>query len=111
MSDRPRSIWIGTDTPFILEEFRNESTGQLITGILTGTCKLYSEVDKSLIATLPLNEVAAEPGSYECLVPADQSGLSEGLAVRMQFEISGGASLSLRIDAKAVARVKKDEGL
>ncbi|MGW8178355.1 MAG: hypothetical protein ACWGQW_06255 [bacterium] len=111
MPDRPRTVWIGTDTPFVLEQFRNEKTGQLIEGITTGTMKLYSGVDDSLIATFNLTELAEELGSYECLIPDDQSGLSEGMPLRLQFEISGGAGLSYRLDAKAIARVQKDDGL
>lgn len=111
MSERPRTVWIGTDTPFVLEEFRNELTGQLITGVTTGTCKIFSGVDDSLIATINLVEVAGTPGSYEVLIPDDQAGLTEGMPLRLQFDISGGAGLTFRLDAKAVARVKKDDGL
>ncbi len=111
MSERPRTVWIGTDTPFVLEEFRNELTGQLITGITDGTCRIWSGVDGTLIALLLLAEVAGTPGSYEVLIPDDLIGLVEGLALRLQFDISGGAGLTLRLDAKAVARVKKDDGL
>ncbi len=111
MSDRPRTVWIGTDTPFVLEEFRNEKTGQLIEGIATGTLKIYSGVDDSIITTLNLTELVEELGSYEVLVPYNQSGLVEGMALRLQFEISGGVGLSYRLDARATARVKKDDGL
>ena len=111
MADRPRTIWIGTDTPFVLEQFRNEKTGQLLTGITTGTLKLYSGVDDSLIVTLTLTEDPDVPGDYEALVPDTQTGFIEGLAVRMQFDITGGAGLTLRLDAKAIARVMKDDGL
>jgi hypothetical protein len=111
MGDRPRTVWIGTDTPFVLEAFKNETTGQLITGITTGTMKIYDGNDDSLIATISLGEIAAEPGSYEALVPDTQTGLTEGQPLRLQFDISGGAGLTLRIDARAVARVKKDDGL
>ncbi len=111
MSERPRTVWIGTDTPFVLEQFRNEKTGQLIEGISSGTLKLYSGVDNSLISTLSLTELVEELGSYEVLVPDDQAGLVEGMPLRLQFEISGGAGLSYRLDARATARVKKDDGL
>ncbi len=111
MPDRPRTVWIGTDTPFILEEFRNEKTGQLIEGITTGTMKIFSGVDNSLIATINLVEVPEDLGSYEALVPDTQTGLSEGMPLRLQFDITGGAGLALRLDAKALARVKKDDGL
>jgi hypothetical protein len=111
MADRPRTVWIGTDTSFILEQFRNELTGQLIQGIENGTMSIYSGVDDSLIAELALIEVVESPGNYEVLIPDDQSGLIEGMALRLQFDISGGAGLTLRLDAKAVARVKKDDGL
>jgi sulfur transfer protein SufE len=111
MPDRPRTVWIGTDTPFVLEQFRNEKTGQLIEGITTGTMQIYSGVDDSLIATLNLTELVDELGSYEVLVPDDQTGLVEGMALRLQFEISGGAGLSYRLDARATARVRKDDGL
>jgi len=111
MSDRPRTVWIGTDTPFVLEEFRNEKTGQLITEVADGTMSLYDGTDNSLIVELSLVEVADEPGSYEVLIPSDQSGLTEGQPLRMQFDISGGATLTYRLDARAIARVKKDDGL
>lgn len=111
MADRPRTVWIGTDTPLILEAYKNERTGQLITGIVTGTCKIYDGTSNSLIATISLEELASEPGSYEVVVPDDQSGLTEGMPLRLQFEISGGAGLGYRIDARAVAIVKKDDGL
>ena len=58
-----------------------------------------------------MDELAGEPGSYEVVIPDDQSGLSEGLSLRLQFEISGGAGLGYRIDARAIAIVKKDDGL
>ena len=112
MSDaRPRTVWIGTDTPFVLEEFTNKDTGQLITGVDTGTCSIYSGVDDTLIVSLSLIEIAATPGSYRVLIPDDQSGLVEGMPLRLQFNISGGAGLTYRLDAKAIARVKKDDGL
>ncbi len=111
MSDRPRTVWIGTDTAFVLEEFRNELTGQLITGVSSGTMDIYSGADDTLIQSLPLNENLDILGNYEALVPASQSGLSEGLALRLQFDITGGTGLTLRLDAKAVARVMKDDGL
>ena len=111
MSDRPRTVWIGTDTPFVLEEFRNELTDQLITGIATGTMKIFSGVDDELISTIMLVELANTPGSYEALIPATQAGLTESLPLRLQFDISGGANLTLRLDAKAIARVMKDDGL
>lgn len=111
MGDRPRTVWIGTDTTFVLEGLRNEQSGQLITGVTIGTMKLYDGTDDSLITTLSLDELADEPGSYEVLVPSNQSGLSEGQPLRLQFEITGGIGLAYRLDAKAVARVKKDDGL
>lgn len=111
MSERPRTIWIGTDTPFVLEEFRNELTGQVITGIVGGTMKIFSGVDDSLIATISLIELAATPGSYEALVPDTQTGLIEGQPIRLQFDISGGTDLTLRLDARAIARVMKDDGV
>ena len=111
MSDRPRTVFIGTDTPFVLEEFRNELTGQLITGVNSGTMKIFSGVDDVLISTLSLVELEAEPGSYEVLVPSTQTGLAEGMPLRLQFDISGGTNLTIRLDAKAIARVKKDDGL
>jgi len=109
MADRPRHVWIGTDTPFVLEEFKNEDTGQLITDG-TGTCKIYNDTNNSLIDTINLVEDASAPGNYEALIPDTQAGLSEGLPLRLQFEITGGAGLSYRMDAKAVAMVKKDDG-
>jgi hypothetical protein len=111
MADRPRVVWIGTDTPFVLEEFTNEETGQLIVGVTTGTMKIYNESTGALIATITLVEDAATPGNYEAVVPFDQSGLTEGLPLRLQFEISGGSGLAYRMDARAVAQVKKDDGL
>ena len=112
MSNRPRTVWIGTDTPFVLEEFRNEKTGQLITGVVGGTCKLYSAVDNSLIATLDLEEVAEKEGSYEVLISAIFVALiTEGQRLRLQFEISGGLHLTYREDVRAIARVKTDDGL
>ena len=111
MADRPRTVWIGTDSPFILEKYTNERTGQLITGVTTGTCKIYDGTNNTLIDTISLVELAAEPGSYEVVIPDDQSGLVEGMPLRLQFEISGGAGLGYRIDARAIAIVKKDEGL
>lgn len=117
MADRPRTVWIGTDTPFVLEEFRNDKTGQLLTGIGDGTLKIYSEVDGALIVPIGMLEVGDTPGSYEALVPAILQGilgndlLVEGMPLRLQFDISGGAGLSFRLDARAIARVKKDDGL
>ncbi len=111
MSNRPRTVWIGTDTPFVLEEFRNEATGQLITGVTTGTMDIYDGTDDTLISSLGLTEVAATPGNYEVLVPDTQTGLTEGQPLRLQFNISGGAGLTVRLDARAIARVKKDDGL
>lgn len=111
MSDRPRTVWIGTDTPFILEEFRNETTGQLLIGISTATLKIFDGTDDTLISNLAMNEVAGVPGSYEVLVPATQTGLAEGAPLRLQFDISGGPGLTLRLDARGIARVMKDDGL
>ena len=111
MAERPRTVWIGTDTPFALEEFRNETTEQLITGVVTGTCKIYNETTGDLIDTIDLVEDVEHLGNYVALIPADQEGLTEGLPLRLQFEISGGSGLSYRMDAKAIAMVKKDDGL
>jgi len=111
MSNRPRSVWIGTDTPFVLEGFKNERTQQLFTGITTGTMGVYDGTNDTLIVSLPLVELGDEPGAYEAIVPDDQSGLTEGQPLRLQFEISGGAGFGFRLDAKAVASVKKDSGL
>ena len=111
MPDRPRTVWIGTDNKFVLEEFKNETSGQLLTGISTGTLKIYDGTDDSLISTISLTEVAAAAGSYEVIIPDTQTGLSEGLPLRLRFDISGGADLTLRLDARAIARVMKDTGL
>ncbi len=111
MPDRPRTVWIGTDTSFTLEELRNRSTGQFITGITSGTLKIFDGSDNSLISTISLTEVLDTPGDYEALIPDTQTGLSEGLPLRLQFDITGGAGLALRLDARAIARVMKDTGL
>ena len=117
MGERPRTVWIGTDTPFVLEEFRDKRTGQLITGITDGTLKIYDGTDNELLGTISLDEQADKLGSYEVLVPdtftEDASGnpLVEGQPLRLQFEISGGIDLMYRMDARAIARVKKDDGL
>lgn len=111
MSERPRTIWIGSDTSFVLEAFTNESTGTKILDITDGTLKLYNGKTDALFSTITLIEIPSIPADYEGIVPDDQSGLSEGAGVRMQFDISGGAGLTLRIDARAIARVKKDDGL
>jgi hypothetical protein len=111
MSDRPRVVWIGTDNAYVLEEFKNEDTGQIISGITTGTCEIYEAVGNTLLATLDLDELTEEPGSYRVIIPDTQAGLSEGLPLMLRFEISGGAGLALRLDARAIARVKTDDGL
>jgi hypothetical protein len=111
MADRPRVVWIGTDNAFVLEEFKNEDTGQLITGITTGTCEIWEAVQGTMLASLPLDELPEEPGSYRVIIPDTQSSLGEGLPLMLRFEISGGAGLALRLDARAVARVKTDDGL
>jgi hypothetical protein len=119
MSERPRTVWIGTDTPFFLEAFKDERTGQFLTGITDGKMTIHSEVPNpavsSIVKVVSLIELSDEEGTYEALVPADQAGflseIVEGQPLRLQFDISGGAGLTLRLDAKAVARVKKDDGL
>jgi len=111
MSDRPRTVWIGTDNVFTLEQFKNEKTGQIITGVNTAALNIFSGVDDSLLATLPLSETFVGSGDYEALVSDKQAGLSEGMPLRLRFDLDAGPGLHLRIDAKAVARVKKDDGL
>ena len=114
MADRPRSLYISSDTIFRVNEFRDALTGQLITGIASPTMKIWDDTLNTLLTTVVMTEVAGVPGSYEALVKDTLTisvGFTEGQRLRLIFNLKGSGNTALNFSAKAVARTFTDDGI
>lgn len=113
MAERPRAIWIGSDTRLRAKGFRNMDTNAIITGA-TGTVEIWKETDMEnvqLMPTITLTESTSVPGTYEGLVAFNHPGLTEGLRLQLVWFLDGGAGQRQTRTMKAVAKHKTDDGL
>lgn len=112
MTDRPRLVYIGVPTRFRIKGFKNKETGALLTGIATGTLKLYDDSSSAQVLLATINFVEdTQVGDYSAIVPAAQAGLVDGAPGRFIIEISGGSGFETRVTGRCNYRSFTDDGL